>query len=108
MECYVDYKIILSISVQVQSFIDDPTDPTLYVELLFLKEDTRPTLSLLSSVKKLPCSKTSYYYLYRTCNAINIQDKAIKGLSLSPIRLSFQQKPDIPVRFINGCPGTCS
>ena len=41
MECYVDYKIILSISVQVQSFIYDPTDPTLYVELLFLKEDTR-------------------------------------------------------------------
>lgn len=33
----------------------------------------------------------------------------MKGLILSPIRLSFQQNPDIPFLFINdGLPGTGS
>mmetsp|Transcript_12146 Transcript_12146/g.18447 ORF Transcript_12146/g.18447 Transcript_12146/m.18447 type:complete len:133 (+) Transcript_12146:72-470(+) len=51
---------------------------------------------------------TDRYFLYRTCKAINIHDIDIKGLNLSPIRLSFQQNPENPFLLISGWPGTCS
>mmetsp|Transcript_7690 Transcript_7690/g.11272 ORF Transcript_7690/g.11272 Transcript_7690/m.11272 type:complete len:83 (-) Transcript_7690:26-274(-) len=31
-----------------------------------------------------------------------------KGLNLSPILDNFQQNPDKPDRFTNGCPGSCT
>ena len=40
------------------------------------------------------------HFMNNTCIAINTHDNDMKGLNLSPIRLSFQQNPDIPFLFI--------
>lgn len=49
-----------------------------------------------------------FYLKNNTFKAMNTHPIATKGLSLSPIRLIFQQNPEIPGRFISGCPGSCT
>lgn len=45
-----------------------------------------------------------YFLINRTCNAITAHEIPMKGLSLSPTRLNFQQKPETPFRLTIPCP----